>query len=546
MHPFVQVPIGAGLGLFFLLLAAAWVALAPRFGASETRPKAAIPAILGLILVVAELARGEALTIFHWPTYGIMLLLGALSVIGIGMRWATARGLRSDLIVELGLIGLVFGLIGARAVHVVEQWDVRFADQPAAVRLGTPRSPLAAGEILRLETAAGSADVRFAGGEDALGVAAAIQLQAKAIGLEAEVVQLKHRGPAGVESHPRGVVLRTKARGPDALLLLHGGPAAQRFAPRLVVQTAAQAKGSSVPLTKIFDLSSGGLTYFGSVLGVLISCGLWLRYRKVRPLVILDLMAPVLPLGLFFGRLGCTAFGCCWGRELSGVPWPGFRFPPGSPGWRQMAEERLSCEFDPLLDVIAHETAHQRGATVEEILRSAEVLKDSPSLTRLAQESLPKLQDIATGTPPLHPAQLYEGLGILVVVLALWFYRERIQTRLGQCFAMVFLLQAPLRFGVEHMRRDHGVFFQLSWLDYSFTESQIVALVFFVGALPAFAWLTLRGDAVPEAAPPDSELEKASADAAAGPAPASPASPAPDGPAPARPAPEGPGDNLAP
>lgn len=497
MYPFVQVPIGAGLGLVLLLVAALAVAVGPRFEIS--RPKGAIPGVVGLVLIVAHFAKGGPLTVFNWPTYGIMLLLGALSVIGIGMRWATARGLRSELIVELGLIGLICGLIGARAVHVVEQWDVRFADQAAAVRLGTPRTPLAAGEVMRLETKAGLAEVRFQGGEDAAAVAAAINAQAQAIGIKAEVVRIEHRGPGGVESHPRGLLLETTARGPEAVLLIHGGPATQRFAPRLVAQTAAKAQGSSVPLTKIFDLSGGGLTYFGSVLGVLLSCGLWLRYRKVRPIVILDLMAPVLPLGLFFGRLGCTAFGCCWGRELGGgVPWPGFSFPPGSPGWRQMAEERLSCEFDPLLDVIAHETLHERGRSVEEILRGAEVLKESESLTRLAQESLPKLQDIASGTPPLHPAQLYEGLGVLLVVLALWFFRERVQRRLGQCFALVFLLQAPLRFAVEHMRRDHGVFFRLSWLDYAFTESQVVALVFFLGALPAFAWLSLRGEPVPE------------------------------------------------
>lgn len=496
MYPFVQVPIGAGLGLVLLLLSALGVAIGPRFELS--RAKAAIPGVIGAILIVAHFAKGGPLTIFNWPTYGIMLLLGALSVIGVGMRWATARGLRSELIVELGLMGLVCGLVGARAVHVVEQWDARFADQPAAVRLGTPRSPLAAGEVLRLETREGVAEVGFKGGEDPAAVAAAINAQAGGIGLQAEVVRLEHRGPEGVESHPRGLLLKTKARGPEAVLLIHGGPAAERFAPRLVRQTAAQAKGSSVPWTRIFDLAGGGLTYFGSVLGVLISCGLWLRYRKVRPIVILDLMAPLLPLGLFFGRLGCTAFGCCWGRELGDapVPWSGFSFPPGSPGWRQMAEERLSCEFDPLLDLIAHETIHQRGRSVEEVLRGAEALKESETLSRLAQESLPKLQDIASGTPPLHPAQLYEGLGVLVIVLALWFFRERLQRRLGQCFALVFLLQAPLRFAVEHMRRDHGVFFRMSWLDYAFTESQVVALVFFVGALPAFLWLTFRGEPV--------------------------------------------------
>lgn len=524
MHPFVQIPIGAGLGLVLLLLAGAWFAFAARFGAQKARRLAALPALVGLGLIVAQFARGGPLTVFYWPTYGIMLLIGALAVTGAGMRWARQRGLRPDLIVELALLALIFGLIGARAVHVVEQWDARFADRPAAVRLGTPRSAFATGDRLRLETSQGSVEVRFeAGALTPAAVVEAINRQAKSIGVEAEVVKIEHRGVAAIQSYPRGLVLRTTRRGPEALLRIHGGAAAQRFAPRLVKDRAVEVHGEAVPLTRVFDLSSGGLTYFGSVVGILLSGGLWLRYRKVQLLVVGDVMAPALPLGLFFGRLGCTAFGCCWGREQSDMPWRGFRFPPGSPSWRQLAEERLSCEFDPLLDAIAHHSLHQRGASVETVLKEA--VAETPAFSRLAQEALPRLQDIAEGTPPLHPAQLYEGLGVLLVVLALWLYRERLQKRLGQCFALLFLLQAPLRFAVEHVRRDHDVFFHLPGLDYAFTESQVVALILFGGALPVFAWFTARGEPIStEPAPPPEDPLPADADEAPAGPPLDPAS----------------------
>ncbi len=75
MYPFVQVPIGAGLGLVLLLVAALGVAIGPRFEVS--RLKAAIPGVVGAILIVAHFAKGGPLTIFNWPTYGIMLLLGS-------------------------------------------------------------------------------------------------------------------------------------------------------------------------------------------------------------------------------------------------------------------------------------------------------------------------------------------------------------------------------------------------------------------------------------------------------------------------------------
>ena len=36
-------------------------------------------------------------------------------------------------------------------------------------------------------------------------------------------------------------------------------------------------------------------------------------YRVAYPE--LDAVAPVFPLGLFFGRLGCFSRSCCWGQE---------------------------------------------------------------------------------------------------------------------------------------------------------------------------------------------------------------------------------------
>ena len=44
-----------------------------------------------------------------------------------------------------------------------------------------------------------------------------------------------------------------------------------------------------------------------------------------------DILAPSVALGHFFGRLGCFAAGCCWGREAHGtaLAWAA-RFPSES------------------------------------------------------------------------------------------------------------------------------------------------------------------------------------------------------------------------
>ena len=79
---------------------------------------------------------------------------------------------------------------------------------------------------------------------------------------------------------------------------------------------------------------------------------------------------------------------------------------------------------------------------------------------------------------------------------------------------VVVLLQAPVRFVVEHFRRDHEVFFQVA--GYPLTESQIVALSMFTLAVPAMAYLSLKGQRLAELESSPASPEDASPQAVAG------------------------------
>lgn len=69
----------------------------------------------------------------------------------------------------------------------------------------------------------------------------------------------------------------------------------------------------------------GGLTYYGGLLAA-IPGGLWYARRKgLGALVMADLAAPLIMLGLFFGRWGCFLNGCCYGAPTSS--WPGVMLP---------------------------------------------------------------------------------------------------------------------------------------------------------------------------------------------------------------------------
>ena len=69
--------------------------------------------------------------------------------------------------------------------------------------------------------------------------------------------------------------------------------------------------------SRIFKIWEGGLVFYGGlILAIGVSIGYMRRYR-LPILRLFDLIAPLLALGLFFGRIGCYFAGCCYGKETS-------------------------------------------------------------------------------------------------------------------------------------------------------------------------------------------------------------------------------------
>jgi len=71
---------------------------------------------------------------------------------------------------------------------------------------------------------------------------------------------------------------------------------------------------------ELLQLWTGGMSFHGGFLGVVIAITLYARRQQVNPLSLGDLVAPVAPLGLFFGRIANFINGELWGRETT-VPW---------------------------------------------------------------------------------------------------------------------------------------------------------------------------------------------------------------------------------
>jgi phosphatidylglycerol:prolipoprotein diacylglycerol transferase len=78
----------------------------------------------------------------------------------------------------------------------------------------------------------------------------------------------------------------------------------------------------------------GGLTFYGGVLAAVPAGMLWARRGRLGALRVADLAAPLVMLGLVFGRLGCFLNGCCWGAPTEswlGVDFGAGRERPGGP-----------------------------------------------------------------------------------------------------------------------------------------------------------------------------------------------------------------------
>lgn len=190
----------------------------------------------------------------------------------------------------------------------------------------------------------------------------------------------------------------------------------------------------------------GGLAYYGGLLAAG-AFGLWFLRKERFPIGKgIDLVGLVIPIGLFFGRLGCFLGGCCFGTTVDAGAFGAVRFPGWSP---------------------ASESHWKRG------------LLDAPHL-----ESL-----------PVHATQLYESAGCLLIA-ALAVVMQRHKRFDGQIMLFFLAAYAVLRFVLEWLRDDdRGAVLGL-------TTSQLIGVAML--GVVAWAWPKLRAAAAARAARPAS------------------------------------------
>jgi phosphatidylglycerol:prolipoprotein diacylglycerol transferase len=163
----------------------------------------------------------------------------------------------------------------------------------------------------------------------------------------------------------------------------------------LVTPRELAAALSSGNLWNIVGALGGGFVFYGGLIGATAAVWWFCRSRKIEFLRLGDVIMPTVALGQAFGRLGCFAAGCCWGKPASiHLPWA-VRFPGAS------------RSFDVFGNPSAGAIAFDGQLKLERwVLESTGQVFDHavPGAVRISDW----VREHGT-TLPVHPTQLYES-----------------------------------------------------------------------------------------------------------------------------------------
>jgi phosphatidylglycerol---prolipoprotein diacylglyceryl transferase len=182
---------------------------------------------------------------------------------------------------------------------------------------------------------------------------------------------------------------------------------------------------------QILKIWEGGMSFHGGAIGVFVAFAIYAWRNRIDVWRLGDVIAPVVPIGLFFGRIANFINGELWGRTTE-VPWA-----------------VVFCN--------------------EKIMA--------------AMGSCP------AGTAPRHPSQLYEAAleGVVLFLLLFWAtHGARLLNRRGVVMGLFTAAYALFRISLENVRQpDQG----LDQLPFGLTMGIILSLPMLVFGL----WLIWRG-----------------------------------------------------
>ncbi len=155
---------------------------------------------------------------------------------------------------------------------------------------------------------------------------------------------------------------------------------------------------------------AGGLTIYGALIGTVAAGWYIIKKNGWDVWKILDMGGYGIPFGLFMGRLGCLAAGCCFGKVCH-IDFLGVRFPQGSLAYQHQFETQYAA-----LNAQWHAGIHS--------------------------------------SLPVYPTQLISSGYALCIFLIAYFWVRPNKRFHGQVFLTTAILYPVARFLVEFIRAD--------------------------------------------------------------------------------------------
>ncbi len=106
------------------------------------------------------------------------------------------------------------------------------------------------------------------------------------------------------------------------------------------------------PIWEIFAVWKGGLVFYGGLIGASLATILYARVKHIGLWKLSDVLAPSIPLGYVFGRIGCFLNGCCYGSRCS-LPWA-VSYPEGNLNGAPTFPVHPSQLYDSILSLLLY------------------------------------------------------------------------------------------------------------------------------------------------------------------------------------------------
>jgi len=219
-------------------------------------------------------------------------------------------------------------------------------------------------------------------------------------------------------------------------------------------------------LLNIVNTREGGLTFYGGVIVATPCCMLYAKLRKVPILLGMDVVAPVLMIGLGIGRIGCFLNGCCYGEQCS-APWA-VRFPYYSNAYLEQ---------------------YQLGK-----LRPPPALQSSQGILSPYVPPVSTSENLraivaSVSALPVQPTELYSSFTafLLAALLIAYLGLPHID---GRVFALMLILEGIARYVLELIRVEPSVLtIHVAGQSYGMSISMILGAAIVVVGLGMWLWL---------------------------------------------------------